>query len=584
MERIAPLAKILAEANGIEWQQLNGTGAGGMIVEQDILDYLSRVMSGEAEPPSTPVDAPPPDWNGEDLPGGGMFDAQMLSQAGVESDIADFVQKSRPGGATLSQDDFELDDAQDDQLLAPPAAPRSPSPFDIPPVAPATPSFSSGPVPTDPIPVSTGPINRIPESPAALGAVPESQVVPAPAAPTVPAAPVPPAPVPPAPVPAATAPTAKAPAAGGLGNLLSRLYQKDGDRPAAPAPVTPEPRPSSFGTPGNTLGTGTLGSASLGAGSAAGSTDTTRSGAGSFGSDPVTSPTSPFNVPPVELRDAAPLSDKQAPALPDLTAPQTAPMTAQVDADEVTPEQAAPLAASQDRVQDSFAAVPDRAAPDMAHTDLDRTDVAENEATVADMETEADVDMVTDAKADVETVEPVAAPVPAPVAPAASAPAAPRDAVWFGTYLRRDAQVAQLHDLRQQLSEALEREVPLGLLVARAAQRHAAALGLESIALRDMDRGLTRQMGGEVGGSVSLRDALKVTDQDFGGTPDLLVVDAGALDMDDLHYPDTLTLSVGRVQDGRAALSLQGDVDPEKAARFLASVAQTLEKPIILLV
>ncbi len=62
------------------------------------------------------------------------------------------------------------------------------------------------------------------------------------------------------------------------------------------------------------------------------------------------------------------------------------------------------------------------------------------------------------------------------------------------------------------------------------------------------------------------------------------MVDAGALDMDDLHYPDTLTLSVGRVQDGRAALSLQGDVDPEKAARFLASVAQTLEKPIILLV
>ena len=86
MERIAPLAKILAEANGIEWEQLRGTGAGGTIVEQDILDYLTRVMSGEAEPPSTPVDAPPPDWNGEDFPGAGagMFDAGALSRAGVQ--------------------------------------------------------------------------------------------------------------------------------------------------------------------------------------------------------------------------------------------------------------------------------------------------------------------------------------------------------------------------------------------------------------------------------------------------------------------------------------------------------------------
>ena len=231
MERIAPLAKILAEANGIEWQQLNGTGAGGMIVEQDILDYLSRVMSGEAEPPSTPVDAPPPDWTGEDLPGGGMFDAQMLSQAGVESDIADFVQQSRPASTGLSQDDFELDDEQDDQLLAPPAAPVSSSPFDIPPVTPAAPTFASGPVPTEPVPVSPGPVNRIQET-----HLPE---------PELPAAPTPTAPAPTAPAPAA-------PASGGLGSLLSRLYQKDSDRPATPAAAEPQPSsttPSSFGIP-----------------------------------------------------------------------------------------------------------------------------------------------------------------------------------------------------------------------------------------------------------------------------------------------------------------------------------------------
>ncbi|MFC6665987.1 hypothetical protein ACFP9V_11980 [Deinococcus radiopugnans] len=60
------------------------------------------------------------------------------------------------------------------------------------------------------------------------------------------------------------------------------------------------------------------------------------------------------------------------------------------------------------------------------------------------------------------------------------------------------------------------------------------------------------------------------------------MTDAGALGADDLHYPHTLTLSLGRVQDGRAALSLNGDVDPRQAAQFLSRVAAALEKPIAL--
>ncbi|CAM2855769.1 hypothetical protein DERA104750_05275 [Deinococcus radiodurans] len=303
-------------------------------------------------------------------------------------------------------------------------------------------------------------------------------------------------------------------------------------------------------------------------------------------------PTSPFNVPPVELRDEAPQAPLASSREPVLPAP-TALMTAQVDVDELTPEQATP--APTPAPQFSVPAVPEASRFDAPATQEQPEEVVADAVPSKAVSSES----VSSEPAPVqETTAPTApapteqtpevqpAPIAAPqteTAPAA-APATPRDAVWFGTYLRREAQVAQLHDLRQQLSEALEREVPLALLVARAAQRHAAGLGLGSVAMRDMDRGLTRQMGGEVGSSVSLRDALLVTDQDFGGTPDLLVVDAGALDMDDLHYPDTLTLSVGRVQDGRAALSLQGDVDPEKAARFLANVAQTLEKPVILLV
>lgn len=89
MEMIAPLAKVLAEANGIDWRKIQGSGDGGQVVEQDILNYLSRIMSGDEEPPATPVDAPPPDWNGE------MPSMDLLAAAGVDSEIADFVASAR---------------------------------------------------------------------------------------------------------------------------------------------------------------------------------------------------------------------------------------------------------------------------------------------------------------------------------------------------------------------------------------------------------------------------------------------------------------------------------------------------------
>ncbi|MFD1731787.1 hypothetical protein ACFSC4_13100 [Deinococcus malanensis] len=142
-------------------------------------------------------------------------------------------------------------------------------------------------------------------------------------------------------------------------------------------------------------------------------------------------------------------------------------------------------------------------------------------------------------------------------------------------YLRRDANLSAVTDLRMQLTDALGQDVPLSLLVARAAQRHADRLGLGSVALHDGQR--TRSVG-----SGHLRDALHGLDTDHDGTPDLLIVDAGARDLDDLHFPHTLTLSIGRVQGGRAALSLNGNVDTAQAAQFLADLAGTLERPIVL--
>lgn len=102
MDSISPLAKILAEANGIDWRSLQGSGAGGSVIEQDILNYLSRIMSGDEEPPATPVDEAPPGWTGEMPPmpvaASGL---EALSAAGVESDITDFVAQQSQAAQTL---------------------------------------------------------------------------------------------------------------------------------------------------------------------------------------------------------------------------------------------------------------------------------------------------------------------------------------------------------------------------------------------------------------------------------------------------------------------------------------------------
>jgi len=49
--KITPLARRLAEENGIDWRKLKGTGPDGTIVERDILAFLAKVMAGEVDLP-----------------------------------------------------------------------------------------------------------------------------------------------------------------------------------------------------------------------------------------------------------------------------------------------------------------------------------------------------------------------------------------------------------------------------------------------------------------------------------------------------------------------------------------------------
>ena len=508
MEQIAPLAKILAEANGIEWQQLRGSGAGGTIVEQDILNYLSRIMSGEEEPPSTPVDEMPEGWTGDEQLPAGMFSAAQLSEAGIDSDIADFVTQVRspevpatPAAPSLNHDamDFELDDEMD-HLNAPLAA--------------------------EPQPIATNWSFAPPQAQAQAEQPPYQPAAPAPepAFPSLSASEPMAAPevhVPEVHMPAASAPAEGA--AGGLSGLLSRLYRKDKEPEAAPPAPIPDLQPAA-----PTLGQQDLTFAST------------------------------HQFPQPGLQPAG--LDAPAIEAPEIDTPEVA--AAEVDFQ--APAVEAPFIEASAIEAPAFEAFEAPMAELPASKQVYAAELTEPELLAPEPQAPAR-----------EAPEVEAAVVPGPVA---ASPARPAAAVWFGTYLRRDARMGAAQELCAQLSEALDQNVSLAFLVARAARHHADALGLDlgSVALHGAD-GQDQPITG-----AALRDALKAPHAAQDSAPDLLVTDAGALGVDELHFPHTLTLSVGRVQDGRAALSLNGDVDPTQGAQFLARVAGALEKPIAL--
>lgn len=158
--KISPLAKRLAEENSIDWRQIHGTGPEGRVIERDILTYLAKVMSGEAELPYQPdVSEPPP-------PAGMMPDfgqipsmasaTASLAKEGVDlsSMLADPVFGQKPhvqpdvnldpvdAGMEADLDDaiFDLDLGEDD--IVEESAPPVSTPMDFAPSAPKMPSPS----------------------------------------------------------------------------------------------------------------------------------------------------------------------------------------------------------------------------------------------------------------------------------------------------------------------------------------------------------------------------------------------------------------------------------------------------------
>ncbi len=85
--QISPLAKRLAEENSIDWRRIKGTGPENRVIERDILTYLARIMSGEADLPLEPdLSEPPPPAGVPDL---GQVSNLAAASAGLAKEGVD---------------------------------------------------------------------------------------------------------------------------------------------------------------------------------------------------------------------------------------------------------------------------------------------------------------------------------------------------------------------------------------------------------------------------------------------------------------------------------------------------------------
>jgi e3 binding domain len=667
MDSISPLAKILAEANGIDWRSIPGSGDGGSVVEQDILNYLSRIMSGDEEPPATPVDEAPPGWTGEMPPmptvaAGGL---QALSAAGVESDITDFVAQQAhvvptalaetalaetapaetapaehtPGlmgdvaeplaaiqptqAADFHAPEFDASEFEMDEEPEQAAATQHPEPVqaDAAPMQAAESEFelddqdesgavaSSEGISTEGIsseeiltPSDTTPFGssvhaeaeqvEVSQEPAAhapmlleaeaqqtdhepveamSGALPQTDAQSSSVAAQM----------------LNPEPAVVAAAAGGfgLGGFLSRLYggkakqdethaETHTETPAdAATPEAAQPEPGHAEQPAPQEPEPTIGAAHD-----LPTLDLPERAEPVLG-EPLTPQAPPIPDTPV----AAPLvadqwRDQEAAGLSGEAEPEVAAQPEQ--AAEHHPEQTdAEPSAAEPSAAESAAAEPAQ----VAQIDYSQTDLGQPIALPEAHEDASGLGIAAGAVAGAGFAAAGVATFAAadPAAPTAAAPTAAN-----AITLRLNVDLSALELARAQVSEALFRDVPITLLVARAAARSLGTLGLhESGGLHGSGHvALANHAGQPLSADPSgdLRASLDGLNQVSEVRPALTVLDAAELGLDELHRGEC-SLSVGRMAGGGSALSLRGDIDPARGAQFLHEVEGLLQTPIKLL-
>lgn len=568
--QITPLARRLAEENGIDWRQLSGSGPEGTIVERDILAFLAKVMAGEVDLPPMPEITSTPAATPENIRDFAQAQA-ILEREGVG--LGDLI----PSAATpvaprpaepepeLATDDLEFDidlSLTEEETPIPPANPTELTW----PEAPEAPRMTFSDLSLSQTPIETEPPVVIEDSPPAWpSASPESKLTwgdwnPEPAVPSFASQ-------------ETSAPAFPTEAIPDVGSP-SEPFGFGGEPPAPPFldPLTtdtvvpaPELAPSVEVLPTEFLPT--IEDATPLVDPIPDFTATTEMPADI--DMPVANKVPTLDLPPVvETSDIPELS------LPPIEEPVAVATPAGQDL-ELEPE----VMLEAEAVAEPIAVAPEPAAPVLA---AEPVPAAEPIPAVAEAPIVAAPEPIPTAVQTPVVVAPIAPPV-APVAPipAVGAMAAPvgHVQVW-----QRLVNLAATAEASRALSEAWKRPVGVMPLLFRATERALADLEMPLKALKGSLEGwqLDSRRVEPSGNLRHLYDNLAAATPTQAQTNELTILSLQDTPFDQLIFSGSSVLSLGRSMDGLALLSYSGPLKADEVGALLRQVAYYLERPILL--